>query len=151
MTILAKRWHQTASHSITHHHLFSMDLDAAAQEMERIYKVKKRTLDLLPNAEENLQKLQEIGAYSMLVYMHAHTRTYKYTCTHLHTHTHTHTHTHKDTRTHTQTHTHTHTHTHTADSSAERLKSLAAQWEEHRVPLVITRMSRVTFGVMEPG
>ncbi|CAH1778226.1 unnamed protein product [Owenia fusiformis] len=53
------------------------------KEKETVYKVKKRTLDLLPDADNNIAKLQSV-----------------------------------------------------VDTSAQRLVSLANQWEKHRVPLV---------------
>ncbi|KAM7444037.1 Coiled-coil domain-containing protein 22 [Porites harrisoni] len=52
-------------------------------EQEEIYKVKKRTIDLLPDAENNIDKLQSV-----------------------------------------------------VDASAQRLVSLAQQWEKHRAPLI---------------
>lgn len=40
------------------------DIQAKIAELENTYKVKKRTLDLLPNADENLKKLQQIADQS---------------------------------------------------------------------------------------
>lgn len=53
---------------IIHHIFFKMDeqavtIEAANKEAENVYRVKKKTFDLLPESEENLNKLMVLSNF----------------------------------------------------------------------------------------